>query len=77
MKIITTKIILMKNILGGYSAHYKEEKLHKFADNIEQVIYHGDISTRVDKNIIICPMTQNHLEVEYIEKAKRLVVSTY
>ena len=78
MRLITSKIIILKNIFEGYSAYYKdslEEKLHKFTDEIKQVIYHGDFTTSIGKNIIVSPMNGKRLEVEYIEKEKRLVIS--
>lgn len=76
MKLKTDKIILKKKLLGGYAAFYKEDKLHKFADNIKFIVYHGDMSTMIDKNIIIQPIIKEHLEVEYIEKANKLVIDT-
>ena len=77
MKLKTDKIILKKKLFGGYTAFYKEDKLHKFADNIKFVVYHGDIATMIHKNIIIQPMMKEQsLEVEYIEKAHKLVIDT-
>lgn len=77
MKLKTAKIVLKKKLFGGYTAFYKENKLHKFADNIKFVVYHGDMATMIDKNIIIQPMMKEQpLEVEYIEKANKLVIDT-
>mgnify|MGYP006908803074 CR=1 FL=1 len=77
MKIVTSKIILIKDIFGEYSAHYQDSlkgKLHKFTDEIEQVIYHGDFATSIGKNIVVSSMN-GELEVEYVEKEKRLIIS--
>ena len=77
MKLKTDKIVLKKQLFDGYTAFYKEDKLHKFADSIKFVVYHGDIATMIDKNIIIQPMMKEQpLEVEYIEKAHKLVIDT-
>lgn len=77
MKLKTDKIILKKKLFGGYDAFYKADTLHKFADNIQYIIYHGDMATKIDKNIIIQPMMKEQpLEVEYIEKANKLVIDT-
>ena len=77
MKLKTDKIVLKKQLFDGYTAFYKADTLHKFADNIKFVVYHGDMATRIDKNIIIQPMMKEQpLEVEYIEKADKLVIDT-
>lgn len=77
MKLKTDKIVLKKQLFDGYTAYYKADTLHKFADNIQYVIYHGDIVTNIDKNIIIQPIIKEQLlEVEYIEKANKLVIDT-
>lgn len=78
-KISTNQLILKKKLFGGYSAYYKEPetKASKFADNIKYVIYHGDMITRIDKNIgIVAAMSNQTLDVEYIQKTNKLVVST-
>ena len=77
MKLKTDKIVLRKKLFGGYIAFYKADTLHKFADNIKFVVYHGDMTTMIDKNIVIQPiMKEQPLEVEYIEKANKLVIDT-
>lgn len=77
MKLETSRLILIKEVLGGYSAHYQDSgKPHIFAEGIEQIIYHGDFSTCISgKNIIVVPMVQNLLEVEYVEQGNKLVIS--
>ena len=76
MKLKTDRIILKKKLFGRYAAFYKADTLHKFADNIQFVVYHGGIATMVDKNIVIQPIIKEQLlEVEYIEKANRLVIT--
>ena len=77
MKLKTDKIVLKKKLFGGYTAFYKEDKLHKFADNIKFIVYHGDIATMIDTNIVIQSiMKEQPLEVEYIENADKLVIDT-
>lgn len=77
MKLKTDKIVLKKKLFGGYTAFYKEDKLHKFADNIKFIVYHGDIATMIDTDIVIQSiMKEQPLEVEYIEKADKLVIDT-
>lgn len=77
MRLITNKIILRKSLFGSYSAYYKEEKImHKFADNILEVIYHGDIDTSIGNIIIIRPMMQKLISAEYLEKSNRLIIDT-
>jgi hypothetical protein len=77
MKLKTDKIVLKKQLFDGYTAYYKADTLHKFASNIKNLICHGDISTTIDKYIVITPvMKEQPLEVEYIEKANRLVIDT-
>lgn len=77
MKLKTSRLILIKEVLGGYSAHYQDSgKPHIFAEGIEKVVYHGDFSTCISgKNIIVVPMVQNLLEVEYVEQGNKLVIS--
>ena len=79
MKLKTSRLILIKEVLGGYSAHYQDsDKPHVFAEGIERVVYHGDFSTCISgKNIIVVPMVQSLLEVEYVEKENKLVISNY
>ena len=77
MKLKTDKIVLKKKLFGTYTAFYKADTLHKFADNIQFIVYRGDIATMMDKNIVIQPMMKEQpLEVEYIEKANKLVIDT-
>ena len=77
MKLKTDKIVLKKKLFGRYTAFYKADKLHKFADNIQFIVYHGDMATMIDKNIVIQPIIKEQpLEVEYIEKANKLVIDT-
>lgn len=77
MKLKTDKIVLKKQLFDGYTAFYKADTLHKFASNIKNLICHGDISITIGKNIVITPiMKEQPLEVEYIERANKLVIDT-
>ena len=77
MKLKTDKIVLKKQLFDGYIAFYKEDTLHKFADNIKFVVYHGDMSSSIDGKIVIQSIIKEQpLEVEYIEKANKLVICT-
>ena len=77
MKLRTDKIVLKKQLFDGYAAFYKADTIHKFADNIQYIVYHGDIATKIDKFITIQSMVDTSLlEVEYLEKANKLVIDT-
>ena len=66
-----------KNIVYYGDPNPRNHDLHVLCKNVDEVIFHGDLFAKKKwDSIVITPMVERNMLVEYNEKSNRVIIST-